>query len=117
MIIYEDLNIKAMQQLWRRKISDLGFSDFVKILSHEAHQNSKITHAVGRFFPSSKKCNRCCFINDNLQLKDRFRTCPKCQTLHNRDENAAINIHREGASLLRLGNLRPPLNVAVSARF
>ena len=113
-IIHEDLHIKAMQQLWGRKISDLGFSDFVKILSYEASQNNKITHAVDRFFPSSKKCNCCCFINDDLQLKDRFWTCLKCETLHDRDENAAINIHSEGASSLRLGNVRPSLKMAVS---
>ena len=29
-LLFEDLNIKAMQILWGRKISDLGFSDFIK---------------------------------------------------------------------------------------
>ena len=31
-IFIEDLNLKAMQKLWGRKISDLGFYQFVQIL-------------------------------------------------------------------------------------
>ena len=32
LICIEDLNIKAMQKLWGRRISDYAFADFVKIL-------------------------------------------------------------------------------------
>jgi putative transposase len=31
-IIIEDLNLKAMQKLWGRKVSDLAFAEFVQIL-------------------------------------------------------------------------------------
>ena len=36
LICIEDLNIKAMQKLWGRKISDYAFADFVKILEYQA---------------------------------------------------------------------------------
>ena len=32
----QDLNIKAMQRLYGRKIGDLAFSEFVEILKYEA---------------------------------------------------------------------------------
>ncbi|RKV10428.1 transposase, partial [Helicobacter pylori] len=36
-IFIEDLNMKAMQKLWCRKVSDIAFSEFVKILENKAH--------------------------------------------------------------------------------
>lgn len=38
LICIEDLNLKAMQRLYGRKISDLGFSEFVKILEYKVFQ-------------------------------------------------------------------------------
>jgi IS605 OrfB family transposase len=35
-ICIEDLNIKAMQRIWGRKIYDLGHSQFVNILKYQA---------------------------------------------------------------------------------
>lgn len=32
----EDLNLQGMKALWRRKVSDLGFADFVKELVYIA---------------------------------------------------------------------------------
>lgn len=45
----------------------------------------------------------------HLHLKDRLWTCPDCQTVHDRDENAAVNIHNAGASALGVGTVRPAL--------
>jgi putative transposase len=36
-IFIEYLNIKAMQILWGRKVSDLAFSEFINILSYKAN--------------------------------------------------------------------------------
>ena len=47
---------------------------------------------IGRFEPSSKTCSNCGYINKELTLKDRTWTCVKCNTTHDRDINAAINI-------------------------
>ena len=96
-ICIEDLNVKAMQRLYGKKIGDLGFSDFVKILKYEASKFGTIVVEVGRFFASSQLC-RCCG-EKNPQVKDlkiRQWKCLKCGAEHDRDRNAAINILQEG---------------------
>ncbi|NMB38936.1 MAG: transposase, partial [Firmicutes bacterium] len=40
-------------------------------------------------------------------LGDREWICPNCGSLHDRDRNAAINIHRVGASTLGVETVRP----------
>jgi putative transposase len=51
---------------------------------------------LNRFEPSSKTCSCCGKINKELTLKDRVWTCTKCNTTHDRDVNAAINIKTFG---------------------
>lgn len=101
-IFIEDLNIKAMQKLWGRKISDLAFSEFVTILSYKTK-----VHKIDRFYPSSKVCSICGYKNESLNLKDRVWKCPSCESKLLRDKNASINIHRVGASTLGLGDVSP----------
>ena len=96
-ICIENLNVKGMQGLYGRKISDLGFSDFVKILKYEATKFSTLIAEVGRFFASSQKCHCCGYKNVEVKnLKVRKWKCPKCGAEHDRDRNAAINILQEG---------------------
>ena len=51
---------------------------------------------IDRWFPSSKKCNVCGEINDNLERGEREWECPNCHTVLQRDVNAAKNILDEG---------------------
>ena len=94
-IFIEDLNIKAMQMMWGRKISDLAFSEFVNILEYKANVTK-----IDRFYPSSKTCSNCGYVLKELDLKIREWSCPSCNAKHQRDVNASINIHRVGASTL-----------------
>jgi len=103
-LIFEDLNLDGMKRLWGRKISDLSFSTFLEILQTVADNKGKLVHFIDRFFPSSKTCSSCGYINQELNLKDREWDCPSCQTRLNRDENAAIMIQRVGASTLKLAD-------------
>ncbi len=100
-VVIEDLNTKAMQKLWGKKISEYAFSEFVNILEYKTNLIK-----IDRYYPSSKTCSKCGYILDSLDLKTREWQCPKCNTLHDRNINAAINICRVGASTLVLG-LRP----------
>ena len=108
-LFFEDLAIKGMQALWGRKIGDLARSEFMDILGYVASTKGKIVHLVGRFYPSSKTCSDCGQVNQALTLADRRWVCLACAVIHDRDHNAAVNIHRVGASSLRLGDVRPSL--------
>lgn len=99
-ICIEDLNIKGMQQIWGRKISDLGHSQFVTILKYQASKVGTVVVEIPRFFPSSKTCSDCGYAVESLPLNIREWTCPNCNETHDRDRNAAINILRVGASTL-----------------
>jgi len=94
-IFMEDLNIKAMQKIWGRKISDLAFSEFVEILEHKGNVTK-----IDRHYPSSKTCSSCGHVKESLSLKTREFNCTNCGLTVDRDLNAAINIKRVGASTL-----------------
>lgn len=47
---------------------------------------------VDRFYPSSKLCSTCGFKYKDLKLKEQFWTCSNCDSKHDRDRNAAINL-------------------------
>jgi len=113
-LFFEDLNLQGMKKLWGRKVSDYGFSDFLRILEHKACEHGKLLHKIDRFFPSSKLCSCCGNLKDDLSLKDRIYEC-QCGHKTDRDLNAAINIFREGASSLGLdGVIRDTRLVSVA---
>ena len=96
-ICIEDLNVKAMQKLYGRKIGDLAFSEFINILKYEASKFGTEIIEVNRYFASSQICH--CCGEKNAEVKDlsiREWRCPKCGKKHDRDRNAAINILNEG---------------------
>ncbi len=112
-----------MKKLWGRKVSDLSFSTllvrvplrrkpprgrtaFLEILETVAHNKGKTIHFIDRFYPSSKTCFECGYRNKELALKERAWDCPGCGTKLDRDLNAAKNIQREGASSLKVGDVR-----------
>ncbi len=117
-LFFEDLSMKGMQALWGRKVSDLARSEFMGILSYIASIKGKVVHLVNRFYPSSKTCHDCGHVYKELKLSEREWTCQSCGSIHDRDHNAALNIHSEGASSLRLrpelsrrlGDVRPVLS-------
>ena len=106
-LFFEDLSMKGMQALWGRKISDLARSEFMGILDYVASTKGKLVHLIDRWFPSSKTCSACGHVYQALSLKAREWVCQRCGVIHDRDRNAALNIHREGISSLRLGDVRP----------
>jgi len=94
-IFIEDLNMKAMQMMWGRKVSDLAFSEFINILEYKANVTK-----IDRFYPSSKTCSNCGAVKKDLDLKTRIYRCDACDFEIDRDLNASINIKRVGTSTL-----------------
>jgi len=77
-----------------QSISDAGWSSFVNKLTYKAEWYGKTILRIGQFEPSSKLCNVCGYHNKELILTVREWTCPSCNTFHDRDINAAINIKK-----------------------
>ena len=107
-ICIEDLNIKGMQKFssgLSKTISlDLSFSKFITMLNYKMKWKNKYLVKVGRYFPSSKLCSNCGYINENLKLSERTWKCD-CGVIHNRDKNASFNILNEGMKILEGKNL------------
>ncbi len=113
-LYFETLNLKGMQRLWGRKISDLAFREFLQILEWVAQKKGKVVAYIDRWFPSSKTCSCCGHVLESLDLSVRRWRCPSCHAENDRDENASINIKRVGSSTLGLGDVRQA-QLAISA--
>jgi putative transposase len=79
---------------------DFSWYQFKTILQYKLEWRGKHYQEVDQFFPSSKLCSVCGYINEGLSLSDREWTCPECGTHHHRDKNASVNIKKEGIRLL-----------------
>lgn len=92
-IILEDLAVKNMIKNHKLalSLSDSGWSDFVRQLEYKGKWHGCDIHRIDRWFPSSKRCHKCGWINESLTLKDRKWTCKNGHLL-DRDHNAALNI-------------------------
>jgi len=104
-IILEDLNIKGMIKNHKlsKHIADASWSKFITLLTYKAEWNDKQIVKIDRFFPSSKTCNCCGYINQNLKLDVREWTCPSCHAKLDRDLNASKNILNEGYKIILSG--------------
>ena len=102
-IFMEDLNVSGMLKNHKlaKAIQEVGFYRFKAVLSDKAFNNEKKVIFIDRFYPSSKTCHNCGYINKELKLNDREWICPQCGTQHDRDVNAAINILKEGERILK----------------
>ncbi|HLP91133.1 MAG TPA: transposase [Nostocaceae cyanobacterium] len=105
-LCFETLNLKGMQRLWGRKISDVALGNFLQILEWVAKKKGKQVIYIDRWYPSSKTCSHCGHVLESLDLSVREWRCPSCQKVNGRDENAAINISMVGASTIGLGDVR-----------
>ena len=104
-IVLEDLNIKGMIKNHKlsKHIADASWSKFIELLTYKAEWNDRQIVKIDRFFPSSKTCNCCGYINQNLKLDVREWTCSSCNIELDRDLNASINILNEGYKIISDG--------------
>lgn len=97
-IVMEDLNVKGM--LANRRLSksvwDCSLYELTRQIAYKCEWYGREFIQVNRWFPSSKTCGHCGYVNDALTLSDREWTCPRCEAALDRDMNAAKNILRQG---------------------
>lgn len=101
-IFMEDLNVQGMLKNHNlaKAIQEVGFYKFKETLVNKALVNDKKVVFIDRFYPSSKTCSVCGYKKRDLKLSDRFWICPECESKHDRDLNAAMNILLEGQRIL-----------------
>jgi putative transposase len=99
MLVFEDLNIAAMKRLWGRKVSDLGFKQFLKILEWMTFKTGKKLILIDRWERTTGICSACGH-RQQLRLDERRFCCEQCGFNLDRDHNAAKNILEAGHRLI-----------------
>lgn len=83
-----------------KSIQEMSWYEFIRLLEYKAKWYGRNLIKIDRFYPSSKTCNHCGYIKQDLSLKDRFWICPRCNEELDRDINAAKNILKRGRNCL-----------------
>ena len=82
-----------------KSIADASWGELIRQIQYKSEWNERTFVQIDRFFPSSKTCNKCKYIKDDLTLKDRKWVCPSCSIALDRDVNAAQNILEQGLKI------------------
>jgi putative transposase len=107
-ICVESLQVKYMVKNHRlaKAISDVDWSEFVTQLEYKAAWYGRNLVKIDKWYPSSKRCFDCGHILETLSLDVRVWTCPECGVTHDRDINAAQNLHAVGLTVFEASGER-----------
>lgn len=95
-VFVEDLCIRAMARTRLAKsVHDAAWGLFVRLLEQKAQRYGRVFGKVDRFYPSSQICSTCGVRDGPKSLSVREWKCV-CGAVHDRDLNAAKNIHAAG---------------------
>ena len=99
-VCVETLSVKNMLKNPKlaKHIADASWGgEFVRQLEYKAEWAGRTVAKIDRWFPSSKRCRYCGFVNEKMPLSVRVWDCPECKTKGIcRDANAAKNIKTVG---------------------
>jgi putative transposase len=118
-VCVESLAVKNMMQneSLAKAIADVGWGELIRQLQYKAAWHGRSVVAIDKWYPSSKRCSSCGHIVESLLLDIRQWTCPECGTVHDRDVNAAVNMHAAGLAVYACGEVvRPGRVKSVKAR-
>ena len=102
-VILEDIDLRNMGRSLHlgKATHDNGFGMFRTFLTYKMKEQGKYVIKVSKTFPSSQLCSCCGSKNPEVKnLKIRKWECPSCHAVHDRDENAALNLKQEGMRIL-----------------
>lgn len=102
-VCVESLNMKSMSNKGfgnGKATLDNGYGMFLSMLEYKLSERNKYLVKVDKWFPSSQICHCCGEIHPEMKnLTIRTMKCD-CGLTISRDQNAAINILREGLRIL-----------------
>ncbi|MEK6881683.1 MAG: RNA-guided endonuclease TnpB family protein [Nanoarchaeota archaeon] len=101
-IAMEDLDIMNMIKDHKkaRFIQEVSWYEIIRQIKYKSEWNNKRFVQINKWFPSSKTCNNCGYINQLLKENDREWECVACNIYHDRDYNASLNILKQGLCVL-----------------
>lgn len=82
-----------------KSIGDVSWHEFTRMLEYKAGWYDKQVSKISRWYPSSQICSGCGYVSGKKPLSVREWTCSNCDSHHDRDINASINILNEGLRL------------------
>jgi putative transposase len=99
-LVIEDLNVSGMLKNHHlaQAIGDVGFYEFKRQLLYKARWYGSRVILADQWEPSSKRCSRCGWIDEDLTLSTRTFHCAQCGLVLDRDLNAAINLEKLAGS-------------------
>lgn len=104
-ISVETLQVKKLlrNRKLAKSIANASWGTFVQLLEQKCQTYGKVLVKIDRFFASTQICSHCGVKSGPKGyrgLRVREWTCLHCETHHNRDVNAAINVRNEGCRVL-----------------
>lgn len=94
-IVIEDLKVKNMQKnhTLAKAISEVSWTTFREYLDYKAIWKGRVMIIAPKNYASSQLCSCCGYKNQEVKnLNLREWTCPECNSHHDRDVNASINL-------------------------
>lgn len=109
-ICIEDLKVSEMLQIKldtnrdsqtrHKHIADVSWYEFRRELEYKCNWYGKELRIINQYYPSSQICHVCGTNSGKKDVKIRAWKCSCCNTILDRDTNAAINILNEGLKTL-----------------
>jgi putative transposase len=94
-IVFEDLNVKGMQQFNGQMVNDNVMGMVTALTKYKAELKGAVYHEIGRYVKSSGICCECKHEH-KFDLSVRNFTCERCGTVQCRDFSAAKSVADTG---------------------
>ena len=103
-VCVESLNMRSMSNKGfgnGKATLDNGYGMFLNMLEYKLAERNKYFVKVDKWFPSSQVCHNCGTLHPEMKdIGQRMMKCD-CGLEMSRDQNAAINIKKEGLRILK----------------
>lgn len=102
-IYIKDVDLISLRYKSGKRVTDLGYADFVNILEYKASCVGSRVIKIDKKYPARNICSSCGYTNENVKFNGaKYWSCPSCNSKLNRYRNAAINILRYGENQLNV---------------